>query len=314
MKKLPEAARAIIERARESHDPSEAQLQNLLASLHAELGYSAAPSEPDAAPLVAERARGVLHAKLLKLALTFAALGAVVALMLAHLMLASPGEERAAVLMEQQPVAAAPSELPSAAAEAQTSEGSLQVQAERAQQAERPTGVRARRVQEKSERRTAKPRSPEIPQPSVSAQQAQREQVTGAGVAEPMPVDHAYAPPEPAQKVQLSADVVPVQTARKRVQERAHAASDADELQLMDRAASLLRDGEPERAIELLQEHGRRFPASQMKLERRGLNVLARCGAGQLEQGRRERDEFLREAGNAPIAARVRRACRELQP
>jgi|GEM_PF-1746982 len=309
MKQLPEAARSIVESAREAHDPSEAQLQNMLANLHAQLGYSAAPSEPSGAPEAVSTAatgaaRGLLHAKLLKLVLSLAALGGIAAFVAPRLWNFEPTQPPAAVV-----IAPAPEE-----PRAQPVAEAVAVREPVREVAEPPApqAPRARGVQEKSERRVVAYRKPS-PVSTVASTSAQNNVVMPPQI-EPVNTAVALAPKVAVEKVSLSDDVVPLQSARKRVEDKASGPSDADELRLIGRAASLLRDGEPEEALELLQEHGRKFPASQLKVERRGLSVLARCGAGQVEQGRRERDEFLRDAAQAPIAARVRKACPERQP
>jgi hypothetical protein len=311
MKQLPEAARVIVERARDAHDPSEAQLQNMLANLHTQLGYSAAPNEPagvpEAATAAVSRARGLLHAKLLKLVLSLAAMGGIAALVAPRIWNAEVTQPPAAVVVA--PVPEEPRTQPVAEV-VPVREPVVEVAAQIA-----PQAPRARSVQEKGERRAVVSRKPS-PESTVAnpASASTQNDVVIAPQVEQVNTAVAVAPKVAAEKVLLSEDVVPLQSARKRAEDKASGPSDADELRLISRAASLLRDGEPEEALELLQEHGRKFPASQLKVERRGLSVLARCGAGQVEQGRRERAEFLRDAAGAPIAARVRKACPERQP
>jgi hypothetical protein len=435
MNKLPEAAQEIINSARDAHEPSEAQLQKMLASLHAQLGYAPAASEPAGVPeAVASsigRARGLLHAKLLKLVLSLAAVGGIAALIAPQLWdtdrtstaavaagvaPSRDAEPQAPVLRigpsaqdenlhgqgsaqlgevdtepavaERRGAASTNNAAASAAASAQArpsaaiaSIGAASTgSARRAQRAAAPSGSPGERRAEASQSRGAA-------SPSAAAESASSAAARGAngvadadsaaanartgiassaaargaaaiggsnqgateraadpstaerlaaaraqpGAASPSAAARsdgdlggaepgaatllaARVPVAATEKVLLSDDVVPLQTARKRAADKARGASDADELRLIDRAASLLRDGEPEDALELLQEHGRMFPKSQLELERRGLSVLARCGAGQIAQGRRERDAFLRDASKAPIAARVRRACPEPQP
>lgn len=311
MKQLPEAARVIVERARDAHDPSEAQLQNMLANLHAKLGYPAAPSEPagvpEAATAAVSGARGLLHAKLLKLVLSLAAMGGIAALVAPRIWNAEVAQAPAAVVVA--PVPEEPRTPPVAEVVA-VREPVRELAEPTASQA-----PRVRSVQEKGERRAVVSRKPSpVPTVANTASTSTQNDVVIAPQVEQVNTAVAVTPKLAAEKVLLSDDVVPLQSARKRAQDKASGPSDADELRLISRAASLLRDGEPKEALELLQEHGRKFPASQLNVERRGLSVLARCGAGQVEQGRRERDEFLRDAAGAPIAARVRKACPERQP
>lgn len=81
------------------------------------------------------------------------------------------------------------------------------------------------------------------------------------------------------------------------------------ESELIRRALTSLRDHQPTSALAVLDEHASRFPSGAFATERAGLRVLALCEAGRTEEGLRARAEFLREAGKAPIAARVRHAC-----
>ncbi|HET8940235.1 MAG TPA: hypothetical protein VFN67_42635 [Polyangiales bacterium] len=341
MKQLPEAARAIVESARDAHDPSEAQLQSMLAKLHTQLGYTETPASP-ATKVAVDRGRGVLQAKLLKLALSLAAIGGITVWVAPH----SP-----ATIQQPLPIVAAP-EAPHNLEPEPDLHGHVDLELSTATPTDTPNSPQRAKAQSpaaggagSSRRAVAAARVGKAsavlprdaadrsaaPVPESSAAQARSAAERGAQAnaavsshtstrvqpgllpasGEPAAPARADAAPE---KVLLSDDVVPLGAARERAQAKARAASDADGLRLIDRAASLLRDGEPEDALELLQEHDRKFPASQLKLERRGLSVLARCGAGQVEQGRRERAEFLREAGTAPIAARVRRACPETLP
>jgi hypothetical protein len=92
--------------------------------------------------------------------------------------------------------------------------------------------------------------------------------------------------------------------------QRAHGLpSLADELTLLRRAQTAMRDGDPLRALALLHQHAVRFPAGALRDERRGAEVLATCASGKLDTGRALRAAFLRDAPDSPLAARVRSAC-----
>jgi len=84
-----------------------------------------------------------------------------------------------------------------------------------------------------------------------------------------------------------------------------------EELGLIRRALTSLRDHDPKRALALLNEHASDYPEGAFATERRGLRVVALCAAGHVEQGREERSAFLHKAGTSPVAERVRRACRD---
>jgi hypothetical protein len=82
-----------------------------------------------------------------------------------------------------------------------------------------------------------------------------------------------------------------------------------NELTLIRRAMTSLRDRDPGRALTLLDEHAVRFPSGSFANERRGLHVVALCATGKLADGRREQAAFLKSSASSPIAARVRGAC-----
>lgn len=85
--------------------------------------------------------------------------------------------------------------------------------------------------------------------------------------------------------------------------------SPADDLALVKEMQVALRDGDEGRALALVRDHERRFPASVLAPEREGVRVLAVCSravpveAQQLGQG------FLDTHPLSPLAARVRIAC-----
>jgi hypothetical protein len=86
------------------------------------------------------------------------------------------------------------------------------------------------------------------------------------------------------------------------------------ELDLIDAALGQLNKGAQARALALLAEHAQLYPSGKFSTERQGLRVLALCASGQLEQGLAEQARFLSSDAKAPIAARVRGACRNEEP
>jgi hypothetical protein len=70
-----------------------------------------------------------------------------------------------------------------------------------------------------------------------------------------------------------------------------------------------LRDGQHARALQLLHEHGARFPAGILSEERMGLEAIARCSLGQTVEGQRAARAFAARAPGSPLAERVRAAC-----
>jgi capsid protein len=83
-----------------------------------------------------------------------------------------------------------------------------------------------------------------------------------------------------------------------------------ESLTLLREAEQRLRTN-PRRALELLSLHAKRFADSPLALERAALRVMALCGADRIDDGRRERDAFLRAHGGSAYAERVRRSCAE---
>lgn len=82
------------------------------------------------------------------------------------------------------------------------------------------------------------------------------------------------------------------------------------ELVLIRRASQALRSGDAAGALQLLERHQREYPRGALSIERRGLRVFVLCRLGATAEARRERDRFLQIAGDSPMAADVRKACR----
>jgi hypothetical protein len=87
----------------------------------------------------------------------------------------------------------------------------------------------------------------------------------------------------------------------------------AEELRLVRAASAALDQSEPERALDRLAEHARRFPSGELAIERRGLELIARCTIDPQAALRAERDQFLARFPSAPIAARLSRACEHVR-
>jgi hypothetical protein len=85
----------------------------------------------------------------------------------------------------------------------------------------------------------------------------------------------------------------------------------SSETELIRKALTSLRDRDAASALSLLDEHAARYPSGAFTTERRGLHVLALCAAGRTQEGKSEQAAFLKQAGSAPIAARVRTACEQ---
>jgi len=83
----------------------------------------------------------------------------------------------------------------------------------------------------------------------------------------------------------------------------------AEERSLVERAQLALRDGNPARALELLDQHARRYPAGLLVEERRAARVLALCRLGRLDAAKDESNRLVAETPDSPLAPRVRRSC-----
>jgi hypothetical protein len=83
----------------------------------------------------------------------------------------------------------------------------------------------------------------------------------------------------------------------------------AAEVALIGRVHDALQAGHHAQALRLLRAHREGFAEGALAQERRGLRVLALCGAGRLAEGRRLRRRFLSAAPGSLLAARVRGAC-----
>lgn len=82
----------------------------------------------------------------------------------------------------------------------------------------------------------------------------------------------------------------------------------AEQLKTLETANNLVREGDFTAALHLL-DRSESASASVLREERRGLRVLARCGAAPDAVAQRERDAFLRQYPRSVLAERVRGAC-----
>jgi hypothetical protein len=84
----------------------------------------------------------------------------------------------------------------------------------------------------------------------------------------------------------------------------------ASDVRLLRDADLAIRRGDPDRALELLDEHAVTFPKSDLEPERSAERVFALCRAGRLEESRNAAGRFLSAHPTGPLAARVKSACR----
>jgi hypothetical protein len=83
----------------------------------------------------------------------------------------------------------------------------------------------------------------------------------------------------------------------------------SQELTLVRRARAALRLGMPDRALELLTQHGARFPAPRLAQEAAVVRIEAMCALGDTAGARSLTAEFGRRWPSSPLRARVWNMC-----
>lgn len=86
-------------------------------------------------------------------------------------------------------------------------------------------------------------------------------------------------------------------------------ASIARETQLLAEVQRALKAGDPGRALEALNRYNEECPAGQLHEEATASRVVALCGAGRVQDGRRWAEEFARRYPSSPLLPRVNGAC-----
>ena len=87
------------------------------------------------------------------------------------------------------------------------------------------------------------------------------------------------------------------------------ASSVGAELSLLRDAHAALQSGDAARAVVLLDEHARRFPAGALGEERDAARIFALCALGRAGEARAAGDRFLAAYPRSPHGARVRSSC-----
>lgn len=83
----------------------------------------------------------------------------------------------------------------------------------------------------------------------------------------------------------------------------------AEETALLQRAQRELQDGDPERALELLDREGGRHEGGVLQEEREAARVIALCRAGRVAEGHAAQRRFLAAHPRSPHRTRVLAAC-----
>jgi hypothetical protein len=131
----------------------------------------------------------------------------------------------------------------------------------------------------------------------------------------PVAVVPVAAPPPPPEVVDDSPPVVVAEPALlpSPALSPPHAGAGRDplmtELALLHRAQQAWRQGNAARALDLAQQHARRYPHSALALERDALRVFALCSLGQRAQARPLAADLLRRAPGSPLRTSVEESC-----
>lgn len=85
----------------------------------------------------------------------------------------------------------------------------------------------------------------------------------------------------------------------------------ASEMELLRRARSALRAGDPRAALEHLERHAEQFPDSPLAPEAAAVRIEATCAVGDRETAGALADQFVRRWPDSPLARRVPHLCGE---
>jgi hypothetical protein len=146
--------------------------------------------------------------------------------------------------------------------------------------------------------------------------------IAPAPIEAPTPVAEALngAPSVPAPAPSISgerrallssAPALPIQGAVPAPSTRSVAAAGdvAAEVRLLDQAHTAMHAGDAERALGLLEDHGRRYPKGALGEERDAARIAALCALGRTAEARDATDRFLRAAPRSPQAGPLRASC-----
>jgi hypothetical protein len=83
----------------------------------------------------------------------------------------------------------------------------------------------------------------------------------------------------------------------------------AGEIALLNDAQRALANGQPDRALALLERHARQFPRGSLTEERAAARIIALCDLGRVTAARAETAAFVRQFPSSPLGDRVRATC-----
>jgi hypothetical protein len=146
----------------------------------------------------------------------------------------------------------------------------------------------------------AKPEQPAMSERG-SVAPAESARIAPAAVASPaVLVKHTEPAPVAAQ---------PKLRARARDAKPAGPSTLGTEIELLHAAQAAWRDGSAQHALQLVREHGARFPRTALALERDALQVLALCQLGRQPEASALARRWLKRAGRSPLRASIEQSC-----
>jgi hypothetical protein len=83
----------------------------------------------------------------------------------------------------------------------------------------------------------------------------------------------------------------------------------AQEVAILSRAGTELHAGRPAAALEVLDEHQRKFPRGVLTQERGAARIQALCALGRMKEARAGLARLARAFPGSPHVARARKAC-----
>jgi hypothetical protein len=155
-----------------------------------------------------------------------------------------------------------------------------------------------------------------VDRPAPPVATASPEPVAPPTVAPPPEPVASPVPPPPPEPVKSAPPAAPVAVAPPRAAATAapRASQLAAERVLLDQARAALVQGEPGRAIELLDQHATRFPSAILGEERDAMQVEGLVAAGRTAEARARADSFRAQRPNSLFLATVNSAIASIPP
>jgi hypothetical protein len=158
----------------------------------------------------------------------------------------------------------------------------------------------------RAERQAEVPSSLALRRPPVTPTSSTTRVAPAATTATTEPATTASVRPRAPTKAVTTATIAPAPSVRPAERPASEVGS---EVLLIEGAHAALRAGNAERALDLLDEHARRFPSGALGEERDAARVACLCAAGRTADAASARDRFLRAFPDSPQAAGVQSSC-----